>query len=201
MNTLHTSTPFKEWGTYLLMAILFIFAITFCVINTYEFIKLLHDDPNDDLEVSHAYTWFLIIFNAFFGFLFLILLIMSIWLLIKPRGDNWVRNLLGKLKIFKNVSYDALKQEQKKIIDAYQPKITATGLTAASEKLRGPKITYTCPKDRETPIPVMNEPIKRITLGDFEPYGINKNTVVPMTKQPLTLDNLKQLYFSKKVSR
>jgi len=43
---------------------------------------------------------------------------------------------------------------------------------------------------------VLNEPIKRITFGDFEPYG--KKTVPVVTKHPLTLDNLKELYLTKK---
>jgi hypothetical protein len=198
MSTLDTSGAFKERLPYLLMALFFTFAITFCIINTYEFVKLLHNDPNDDLEVSHSYTWFLIVFNGIFAVLFLFLLIMSVWLAINPRGDNWVRKLLGKLKIYKTASIDFSKDQQQNIINSYNPKITVSK-SSIEQTLRGPKITYTCPKDRETPIPVMVEPIKRITLGDFEPYDSKKNmNVAPMAKHPLTLDNLKELYLSRK---
>jgi hypothetical protein len=76
--------------------------------------------------------------------------------------------------------------------------------TLSSERtLRGPKITYSCPKDKETVIPVLNEPIKRITFGDFEPYDTKKAKAfekisAPTIVQPLTLNSLKDLYLSKK---
>lgn len=195
MSTLATSGTFKERVPYLIMALLFTVGVIFCIINTYEFVKLLHNDPNDDLEVSHGYTWFLIVFNGIFAALFLFLLIMSVWLAISPRGTNWVRKLLGSLKIFRDASIDFSKQEQEKIINSYNPKFNLSK-PSITDSLRGPKITYTCPKDRETVIPVLNEPIKRITLGDFEPY--DKKTVPVVTKHPLTLNNLKELYLTKK---
>ena len=197
MSTLNTSGTFKERLPYLIMALLFTVGVVFCIINTYEFVKLLNDDPNDDLEVSHGYTWFLIVFNGIFAVLFAFLLFMSVYLAIDPRGNNWARKLLNKLKIFKTASLESLKEQQQKLIDAYQPTIPITSKGTYSETLRGPKITYTCPKDRETPIPVMNEPIKRITLGDFEPYDSKKNNVASIGKHPLTLDSLKELYLSK----
>jgi hypothetical protein len=198
MSTLNTSATFKERAPYLGMAIFFTIAVVFCIINTIEFNNLLHDDPNDDLEVSHGYTWFLIIFNGIFAFLFAFLLFLSVYLAIDPKGNNVARKLLNKLKVFKTISYEDLEKEQQKIIDRYQPDILVTGKITSPDTLRGPKITYTCPKDKEVSIPVMNEPIKRITFGDFEPYDSKKTkNYAPMSKHPLTLNSLKDLYLSK----
>lgn len=197
MSTLNTSGTFKERLPYLIMALLFTVGVVFCIINTYEFFKLLNNDPNDVLEVSHAYTYFLIGGNILFAVIFAFLLIVSVRLAVNPRGDNWARKFLNYIKVFKTASIESLKEQQQKLIDAYQPSIPITSKGTYGETLRGPKITYTCPKDRETPIPVMNEPIKRITLDDFEPYDSKKNKFVTMTKHPLTLDSLKELYLSK----
>lgn len=197
MSTLNTSATFKERLPYLIMALLFTVGVVFCIINTIEFNNLLHDDPNDDLEVSHGYTWFLIVFNGIFAVLFGILLFLSVYLAIDPKGNNVARKLLNKLKIFKTASLNSLQENQQELIDKYQPNIPITSKGTYGETLRGPKITYTCPKDRETPIPVMNEPIKRITLGDFEPYDSKKNNFASIGNHPLTLDSLKELYLSK----
>jgi hypothetical protein len=200
MSTIQTSAVFKERFPYLIMALLFTFGVVFCIINTYEFVKLYQNDPNDDLEVSHSYTWFLIVCNGLFAFLFLLLLIMSVYLAVNPRGNNWATKILEKLKVFRSTSADFRKSEQQKILDNYNPTFSVSTVKS-KDSLRGPKITYTCPGDKETPIPVFNEPIKRITFGDFQPYEKVKaeNFSTPsFVKAPLTLDSLKDYYLSKK---
>jgi hypothetical protein len=114
MSTLNTNGTFKERLPYIIMSILFTVGVVFCIINTYEFGSLLNNDPDNTLEVSHNYTWFLIVCNAFFAFLFLLLLIMSAYLAVNPRGNNWATNLLKKMKVFIDTNYyaDIRKQQQ-----------------------------------------------------------------------------------------
>jgi hypothetical protein len=205
MSTLNTNGTFKERLPYIIMSILFTVGVVFCIINTYEFGSLLNNDPDNTLEVSHNYTWFLIVCNAFFAFLFLLLLIMSAYLAVNPRGNNWATNLLKKMKVFIDTNYYAdIRKQQQDILSNFESSITFETAQLSSERtLRGPKITYSCPKDKETVIPVLNEPIKRITFGDFEPYDTKKAKAfekisAPTIVQPLTLNSLKDLYLSKK---
>jgi hypothetical protein len=205
MSSIKTNGTFKDRLPYIIMSILFTVGVIFCIINTYEFSTLLHNDPNDTLEVSHGYTWFLIVCNGFFAFLFLLLLIMSVYLAVNPRGDNWASKILDKIKVFRKIDSKTLedaKAKQSEIIDGYINKALESTLTSNSN-LRGPKIVYSCPKDKETVIPVLNEPIKRITFGDFAPYDTKKAKAfeqisAPTIVQPLTLNSLKDLYLSKK---
>jgi hypothetical protein len=205
MSTITTSGTFKDRLPYMIMSVLFTVGVIFCIINTYEFSTLLNNDPTDTLEISHSYTWFLIVCNALFAFLFLLLLIMSVYLAINPKGENWANKLLDKLKVFRKIdskSLEEAKKKQQEIIDKYIDDALMTK-PAAKTSLRGPKITYSCPRDKETVIPVLNEPIKRITFGDFAPYDANKAKMLekisaPTVVQPLTLDGLKSLYLQKK---
>jgi hypothetical protein len=205
MSTLNTNGTFKERMPYIIMSILFTVGVIFCIINTYEFGSLLNNDPDNTLEVSHSYTWFLIVCNAFFAFLFLLLLIMSVYLAVNPRGNNWATKLLTKMKVFIDTNYYAdIRKQQQDILSNFESSLTLEPAQASSATtLRGPKIVYSCPKDKEVSIPVLNEPIKRITFGDFAPYDTKKAKALekisaPTIVQPLTLDGLKSLYLSKK---
>jgi hypothetical protein len=204
MSTLNTNGTFKERLPYIIMSILFTVGVIFCLINTYEFGSLLNNDPDNTLEVSHSYTWFLIVCNAFFAFLFLLLLVMSAYLAVNPRGNNWATKLLTKMKVFIDKNYYAdIRKQQQDILKNFENFTTFEVAQSSTSTLRGPKIVYSCPKDKETVIPVLNEPIKRITFGDFAPYDSTKarslqKISAPTIVQPLTLDSLKDLYLSKK---
>jgi hypothetical protein len=205
MSSIKTNGTFKERLPYIIMSILFTVGVVFCIINTYEFSTLLNNDPDNTLEISHSYTWFLIVCNAFFAFLFLLLLIMSVYLAVNPRGDNWATKLLTKMKVLIDTNYyKEIKEKQEDILKNFASEITFDSAKASSERtLHGPKITYSCPKDKEVAIPMLNEPIKRITFGDFAPYDTKKAKAfeqisAPTIVQPLTLNSLKDLYLSKK---
>jgi hypothetical protein len=213
MATIDTNGTSKERFVYIVLTILFLIACIFCFINGVEFVNLRKNDPDGELEINTSYTIFLIIMNFFFAFVTLFFVAVFCLKAVNPRGQGWADKILNNFKTLaqKNKSkYDDIEAEY---IKNYNPTVrklveNTIKIREASEQsnscggsIRGPKIIYTTPQDRQISVPNSNETIKRISLGDFLPYSVTKQKReidALNAPKPVTLESLKDLYLSRK---
>lgn len=211
MATIDTNGKTNERFVYIVLTILFLIACIFCFINGVEFVNLRKNDPNGELEINTSYTIFLIVMNFFFAAVTLFFVVIFCLKAVNPRGQGWADKIINKFVVQRrkdDIKYNEIIKEYE---SKYKAKIGAS--IDASLKLRenletqqpcggrGPKIIFTTPQDKQIAIPVMNEPVKRISLGDFLPYNVTKQKRMEEainTPKPISLENLKDIYLSRK---
>ena len=211
MSTLNTEGTFKDRFVYIVLTILFLIASIFCFINGVEFVNLRKNDPDGELEINTSYTIFLIIMNFFFALVTLFFVIVFCLKAVNPRGQGWADKIISRFKIAKKLDdnkYNAIEDEYKSkykgkiktLIDS-TIKIREASETQCGDSIRGPRIIFTTPQDTQTVIPASDEPIKRISLGDFLPYSVTKRQRAEdalNAPKPITLESLQDLYLSRK---
>jgi hypothetical protein len=212
MSNVTTEGTFKDRFVYIVLTILFLIASIFCFINGVEFVNLRKNDPDGELEINTSYTIFLIIMNFFFAFVTLFFVVIFCLKAVNPRGQGWADKIINKFKVMKRDAKEKSKDIDDFYIANYKP--TIEGLINTSIKLpseydinqscgsiRGPKIIFTTPQDTQISVPSLNDPIKRISLGDFLPYSVTKQQRAENAinaPKPITLENLKNIYLSGK---
>jgi hypothetical protein len=211
MLNIDTNGIFKERILYIVLTILFLIASIFCFINGVEFVNLRKNDPDGELEINTSYTIFLIIMNFFFAFVTLFFVVIFCLKAVNPRGQGWADKIINKFKIERrkdDTKFDLIEAEYKakykgqitKLIDS-TIKIRESYEAPCGGSIRGPKIIFTTPQDTQISVPSLNDPIKRISLGDFLPYSVTKQQRAENAinaPKPITLENLKNIYLSGK---
>ena len=207
MATIDTDGTFKERFDYILLTILFLVASIFCFINGVEFINLRKNDPDGELEINTSYTIFLIVMNFLFAAITLFFTVLFLQKSVNPRGQDWADKIIRRFKKFtRNLEANKLSLDQE-FKNRYEPELK--DYYAGKKKygdgpcdgIRGPKIIYSKPSDKETVLPVLNDPIKRFSLGDFLPISATRQReaeALLSPPKPITLDNLKSVYLSRK---